>query len=77
MISTLNINAYRDEIKRELTGGVLELEITDTDIDGIILSAMRELQRYICSTRLMTIPYKYCIDLSEYKINSVVRVFRA
>lgn len=73
----LNINAYRDEIKRELTGGVLNLEITDSEIDGIILAAMRELQRYICSTKLITIPYSPCINLNEYKVNSVVRVFRS
>ena len=76
-VISININAYRDEIKRELTGGVLKLEITDADIDAIILAAMRELQRYICSTKLMTIRYSPCINLSEYKINSVVRVFRS
>ena len=77
MISTLDINAYRDEIKRELTGGVLNLEITDSVIDSTILAAMREMQRYMDSTKLITIPYKPCLDLSEYKVNSVVRVFRA
>lgn len=77
VISTLDINAYRDEIKRELTGGVLKLEITDSVIDSTILAAMREMQRYMDSTKLITIPYKPCLDLSEYKVNSVARVFRA
>lgn len=38
---------------------------------------MRELQRYIDSTTLITIPYSRCIDLTGYKVNAVARVFRA
>ena len=35
-----------DEIKLELTGGVLELEIEDATIELVIKKALRELQRY-------------------------------
>lgn len=73
----MNMQAYIDEIKLDVTGGILQLEIDDSTISKIVNSAMRELQRYICSTRLITIPYSKCIDLSNYKINAVTNVFRA
>ena len=73
----MKMQSYIDEIKTELTGGLLELEITDEQIEKIINSAMRELQRYICSTKLITIPYEKCIDLSDYNVNAITKVFRA
>ena len=36
----------REEIKLELTGGLLELEIDDSQIDLLIDKGLRELQRY-------------------------------
>ena len=73
----MNINAYIDEIKLKLTGGVLDLEITDEAISKTIYSAMREVQRYIDTTRTITIPYSSCIDLTSYNVSSVSRVYRA
>lgn len=73
----MKIQAYIDEIKLDITGGILELEIDDTVLKQIVNSAMRELQRYICSTKLITVPYEKCIDLTPYKVNAVARVYRA
>lgn len=73
----MTLDAYVDEIKLKLTGRVLELEISDDVIASIINASLRELQRYINSTKLITIPYRPCIDLSEYNPNSVSRVYRA
>lgn len=73
----MNINAYIDEIKLKLTGGVLDLEISDETISKTIYSAMREVQRYIDTTRTITIPYSSCIDLTPYNVSSVSRVYRA
>lgn len=73
----MNMQAYVDEIKLDVTGGILELEIPDSTIQRIVNSAMRELQRYICSTKLLTLKYEKAIDLSQYSINSVARVYRA
>lgn len=72
----MDLQAYVDEIKLKLTGGVLKLELTDDVIVKLINSAMREVQRYIDTTRLITVPYSGCIDLTEYKVSSVSRVFR-
>lgn len=73
----MKMQAYVDEIKLDVTGGILELEIGDETIQKIVNSAMRELQRYICSTKLITIPYSKCIDMSNYKVNAITKVFRA
>lgn len=73
----MKMQNYIDEIKLNVTGGVLDLEIEDATIEKIVTSAMRELQRYICSTKIITLPYKKCLDLKEYKINAIARVYRA
>lgn len=81
----MDITAYREEIRLRLTGGLLDLELDDVTIDRIIQSCLREIQRYICSTKLITIPFSKCIDLSQIKdeddkfikISSVVRIYRA
>lgn len=73
----MKMQAYLDEIKLALTGGVLDLELDDSALQKIVNSALREMQRYICSTKIVTLPYKRCIDLTSYKPNAVVRVYRA
>lgn len=80
----MDISALRDEIRLRLTGGLLDLELDDITIDKIIQSCMREIQRYICSTNIITIPYSSCIDLSnieengkKIKVSSVSRVYRS
>ena len=67
-----------EEIKLELTGGVLELEIEDVTIEMVIKKALRELQRYWDETSFLTIPYESCIDLEKYQLDScsIVKVYR-
>lgn len=74
----MKMQAYLDEIKLEVTGGgILKLEIDDSVLIQIVNSAMREMQRYICSTKIITLPYAKCIDLTDYKVNAVTKVLRA
>ena len=73
----MQMQAYVDEIKLNLTGGVLHLEIDDATIMKIVNSALREVQRYIDTTVLETMPFQRCIDLNPRKINSVVQIYRA
>jgi len=73
----MDIGAYREEIKLLLTGDLLEIELSDSTIDKIINSALREIQRYLCSTKMITIPFENCIDMTEYKVSSVSRIYRA
>ena len=69
--------ALKDEIIFTLTGGLLNCELDEKALDMLINSGLREIQRYVDSTKLITIPYSRCIDMSEYKVNSVSRVYRA
>ena len=61
----MTLQEYRDEIKLKLTGYLLEMEIDDPTLDRIINSALREVQRYICDTNYITIPFQNCIDFSN------------
>ena len=78
---------YVNEIKLELTGGGLELEITDDVSASLVSKACREIQGYIDIPKLVTVPYAPCIDLGPwvddkgvqhegFKCSSIVRVYR-
>lgn len=73
----MDLKSYVDEIKLQLTGNLLELEIDDEAIVKVIYSAFREMQRYIDLQVYETIPYSSCIDLSPRKVNAVSQVYRA
>lgn len=73
----MDMKSYINEIKLKLGGSVLDLELNDSAFQQIIETSFREIQRYIDSTRLATIPFKECIDLSDCHVSSVARVFRA
>ena len=47
----------REEVKLMLTGKILNLELEENVLDAIIQSSLRELQRYITSTKIVTIPF--------------------
>jgi hypothetical protein len=73
----LELAAYKDEIKFKLTGGILECELDDKAFNQVLNAALREVQRYIDTTVIKTIPFDNCIDLSDYNVSSVSRVYRA
>ena len=80
----MDISYYRDYIKLQLTGDLLDLELEDSTIDKIINAALVEIQRYICSTELAEVNYSRCLDLNNMKdqfgrnvkVSSISRVFR-
>ena len=73
----MTMQEYIDNIKLELTGNILELEIEDETIAKVVERTLREIQRYIDSTEFMTIPYARCIDLNETNVSSVAKVLRS
>ena len=73
----MDLKSYVEEIKLQLTGNLLELEIDDETIVKVIYSAFREIQRYIDLTVYETMEYSPCIDLNPRKVNAVADVFRA
>lgn len=54
------------EIKLELTGTLLEIEIDDTTIESVVKKSLRELERYWDETKLVTVPFSSCIELGPY-----------
>ena len=69
-----------DELKLELTGYVLDMEITDETLVSVIHKALRELSRYWDETTKITVPFAGCIDLEgdffNEKVSSIVKVYR-
>ena len=76
-VSNMDMQAIKDEIVLKLTGDVLDIELSDASLVKIINSSLREVQRYIDTVKLVTVPYNKCIDMSPYKVNSVIKVYRA
>lgn len=72
----MDMQGYIDNLKFQLTGGVIDCEIDDAGLTKIMEISLRELQRYINSTKFATIPYHRCIDLSDQKVSSIYRVMR-
>ena len=72
----MTLDDYVNEIKLKLTGGVLELEISDGMLISTINACLRELNRYIDCTTLLTIPFTKCIDMKEYNPIMIVGVHR-
>lgn len=73
----MELRDYVDKIKLQLTGGILELEIKDKDIEKIINHTIRELNNYYNVTELIEVKGSNCIDLTNYpQINNVIAVHR-
>lgn len=72
----MDMQAVKDEVLLKLTGDVVSIELSDAALTKVINSALREVQRYIDTFRMITVPFKECIDVSEYKVSSVIGVRR-
>ena len=59
-----------------MTGGVLDLEISDEVIGKTVNKCLKELNRYIDETRLIEVPFARCIDLSGFKHRNIIKVYR-
>ena len=72
----MELQEYIDDIKLELTGGILELEIDDTIIGKIVNKALKELQRYIDTTKIITVPFATCIDMKGFECSAITNIYR-
>lgn len=78
----MTIQNVIEEIKLELTGYVLEMEIDDPTIESVIKKAMRIVERYWDETTMVTVPFSSCIDLTnseldlKEKVSSVTKIYR-
>lgn len=73
----MDMQAIKDEVQLKLTGDILDMELSDASLTKIINSSLREIQRYIDTVAMVTIPYSKCIDMSQYKVSSVIGVRRS
>lgn len=74
----MEMSWYIDQIKFQLTGGVLETEIDDNGYEKIVNMALRELGKYYDATRFIEVDGASCIDLAPYPdISSVANVYRS
>ena len=76
----MKLEEILDEIKVELTGYILDMEITDETLVQVINKALRELTRYWDETNMISCPFASCINLDgeffKEKVSSIVKVYR-
>ena len=88
----MDMQAYIDEIKMKLGGNILKLEIDDQGLMQIMNSALREIQRYINTTKMVTLDlpqtgnmidlsgrkplYSFGKEIPSIKVSSVATVYR-
>ena len=72
----MELSEYISEIKLELTGGQLELEIGDDIIAKVVLKSLKEIQRYLDESRFIEVPFSRCIDLKGFKFSTIKSVYR-
>ncbi len=72
----MKMDEYIKDVKLELTGNVLNLEIPDATIGDIINKSFRELQTYIDTPKIITIPFASCIDMKGFEVSSITRIYR-
>ncbi len=77
----MTLDEVIDEIKLELTGQILDMEITDETIVQVVKKALRELERYFDESTMITCPFASCINLDgeffREKVSSIVKVYRS
>lgn len=76
----MKLEEVLDEVKIELTGYILDMEITDETLVQIVNKALRELTRYWDESKLLTLPFASCINLGgeffKEEVSSIVKVYR-
>lgn len=76
----MKLDEILDELKLELSGYILDLEITDETLVTIVKKALRELERYWDETTIISCPFASCIDLDgeffRERVSSIVKVYR-
>ncbi len=67
-----------EEIKINVFGaGTLKSELNDAQLKQIVKIELRKLENYWDETTLITVPFKSCIDLTNFKHCAIQHVFRA
>lgn len=63
-------------VKKRLGAPVVDTDLTDDQLGGLVDEAFNEVKRYITETRFVTIPYSNRISTKDCNINTVTQIFR-
>lgn len=66
-----------DWIKRQLGHPIVEVELTNDQLDDCIEFALDEVAPWVVQRQYVTLPANECIDLSTYNISYVINVHKA
>lgn len=76
----MKLDEIIDELKIELTGYILDMEITDETLVSVVKKALREITRYWDESKFITIPFASCIKLEgeffKEEVSSIVNIYR-
>lgn len=76
----MTLEGILDEIKLELTGYILDMEINDETLVSVVKKSLRELERFWDETTMITVPFASCIDLEgeffKENVSSIVKIYR-
>lgn len=72
----MTISDYIENIKLEVLGGTVHSEVSDEVLAKLVKKALGEIQRYIDTTKIITVPFAKCIDLTDFNCSSVTKVYR-
>jgi len=67
---------YINYIKLDLSGDVLDLEISDETVGKYVDAALIEIRRYYDQSVLVTVPFARCIDLEGFNHSAIVKIYR-
>ena len=76
MSSRYTRQQYIDYIKLMTTGDLLESDLPDESIGKYVDAALVQIQQYIDETKLITVPFAKCIDLTNFDHSAIVNVYR-
>lgn len=71
----MTIQDYIDYLELMLGGDFVEIEIK-TAMNKVVKQSFEELKEYLTLNKFVTVPYSQRIDLSKYKVRSIVQVYR-
>lgn len=71
----MKIQEYIDYIGTMLGVDFVEVEIKD-GLEKIVKASLEELKEYLTYNKFVTVPFANRIDLTEYKVRSIIQVYR-
>lgn len=75
MSNKMTMRSYIDYLKTMLGASFVEVE-TESELERIVMMSLEEIKEYITLNQFVTVPYMNRIDLSKYKVDKIIQVYR-